>query len=372
MKKVKGAAAFTAALIAVNTTGIVFAAGPQQSGGGAQGIGRFEGNVSSNVFDVEVPILPEDDSGYASEVSFILDPNDLIKRTSAAKYAGDTFADSAKGVYFKNKDAYDTYSGKSDKITAVNKGTNDVNVSVKAELIDYTGITLQETKPADWTTIETAGLYMAVTKDETTPDPKVIKEVDSVASAALTDSLSGLDTNGFDLTYTEEGGYQYVIPETATYESYSFYVEGESGGDWSAISASIAPKLDLVWNFKEDIGNVDPGIDGNPASLTLTSASDTTVTLNYGAGEYEATGVTGITLSVPSKAAFNNKDLDWLVSNNYVAVDNESGLITVKKAFAAALSDAGVAGGSFSITFNNTKDSTGDYPTTVDIPFTVG
>ena len=220
MKKVKGAAAFTAALLAVNSATLVFAAGSQ--GGGATGIGRFEGNVSSNVFDVEVPLLPEDDSGYSSAISFIIDPNDLIRRTSAAKYedAGETFAASAKGVYFKNENSYDTYSGRSDNITAINKGTNDVHVSVKAELLDYTGITIQDTKPADWTSIDTAGLYMAITKDETTPDPQTIKEVDSAATATLKDDLSGLDTSGFDLTYTAEAGYQYVIPDTATYESY--------------------------------------------------------------------------------------------------------------------------------------------------------
>lgn len=367
MKKVKGIAAFAASVMALNSATVVFAASHSQSTD-ANGVGTFEGNVSRNdVFSVDLPTIPEVE-GAANPLDFILDPNDLIKQTEGAKYPGVSFdynSDSAhsgtptKGLYFKNTGAYYDYSGKSNDIVAYNMGTNDVKINATANLSDATGINVIDsyTSAYTWSTTEPE-ICMSVTK-KATANVRNIMNADG--EATLTDTVDGVNTtSGWKISYnTESEKYEYIPEDESISDSvaYYFFIEGQSGGNWSGVEETINPKLDLTWSLTEITANADPSAITNISNLTLSTTADTAVKFDLGGGECAATAFTALRLYDVNRGGYENKNLEWFTSNNYIAQDITNGILTLtfKKEFAAALVGNSASEGKVDITFNNTN-----------------
>lgn len=386
MKKVKGIAAFAAAVMILNSATVVFAADKRENG--TKGIGRFEGKVDApTAFRVVLPTISEEDAdGYSSALKFILDPNGLISGTGGERYGkafdpGSTeeYPDlnsnyaGTKGLYFPNTGTYYDYSGKSDILKASNVGTTQVDISVKATLSNYGDITLVDVNDEDfeWSNDE-AELYMAITKKvDSNPAPAAISVENNVASAKIGERLDSAEGgNNGTLKWTEEQGYHYEGATAGTPVDYEFYVEGQVGGDWSAID-DASPALDLKWVLKEVTADANPG-----ATATANiSAENNVITLNYGGGQCEADGLTGLQFINTQKPRLNNLEFIDTASQNYnatyVIFNAESGEITFTPEFITALKNEGITIGTLTVTFNNEKVTDGAAtPTITDGPTT--
>lgn len=161
------------------------------------GTGSVEDWVDTDVFCVVLPTTT------GNEFNFILDPQDLITKTSGAKYSGKTFDSSAKGLYFANvagSPAKD-YSGTSDKLKVINKSTGDVDVSLEATVTGLDGITLSDT---DAFADTASSIYL---KAVCGSDDGVLTE----NGVTVGDSITALQ-NAYKFNYnTSSSKYEYII-----------------------------------------------------------------------------------------------------------------------------------------------------------------
>ncbi len=354
MKKKIGIALFASSLIMVNSVSVVSA-----DGGASQGTGSFEGNVSTNVINVDLPTLQATDE---QSLAFILDPNDLIPKSKAAKYASENASFSGdKGFYFKN--ASGNYSNISDDITAVNKSSRDISFSVEATLSDYGSIALL----SDETDFTKGGPSICL---KLKGDDGSVDSIKSAAPASIDSIIEKADSSAFILSWSQAGGYTYTeapIVSNTAFKTYSFHLEGAANkeGNWGTVNDSIHPKLDIVWKFEENLGDVDPYVE-DVSILNLSTTSNTNMQLNYGAGIYSATDVT-ISFANTGDATVDNMSV--LTDTNYAV--NTNGSIVFKPKLASALKGMGVTSGDVVITFNNTQSSNGNSATTITLPLTV-
>ncbi len=364
MKKVKGVAALTAALITANSAAMVWAAET-----GTKGQGTFEGNVSMNIYNVVLPTINEDNNGFASQLSFIIDPNDLITKSKNSRYSAENeniVFESGKGFYFKNADG--NYSAKSDDLTAVNKSSTKIDVTLQASLSNYNGISLQG---GDSTSNEVFGTSKSPSICINLKSGDKSSAITEESNAELKDRIDGADESAFVLLYDQSTGYKYSQSSLASEEAfkeYTFWFTGASNmnGNWEGISDDTAPVLDLVWRFDQYLGDIAPSV--NESTLALSLEEDAMINFDFGTGDYAATDVTAISII---DSGNTNANALQLVSSGYAVVDLENKQIRFKKSLANVLSEAGVTTGKIKVVFNNNKESSGDYPTEITIPFTV-
>lgn len=221
-----------AATMAIGSSVISFA-----DEGTAGATGKLEGTVNTDVFSVVLPTVSE------GALDFTLDPEGLIAETNGDAYSGATFGEGT--LFFANvgEDAT-TYSNTSDKLVVVNKSSVKADVTVKATISGYDGITLTDDKTfADDTS---ASMYMAIV-DATNTEGVAIGE----NGATVTAEIAAAGDGAYELTWTEEDGYQYAIKEDAAEElfsTYEFQLTGaaNAAGDWSEL-AEVAPEVTLEW-----------------------------------------------------------------------------------------------------------------------------
>lgn len=93
------------------------------------------------VVSVELPV----ESTGESVFDFIIDPQKLITLTDAAAYNGARFEPDAS-LYFRNSDGWYDYSSKSDYLTFTNLGNTYVNVSLSAQVVCDSTVSVADTK----------------------------------------------------------------------------------------------------------------------------------------------------------------------------------------------------------------------------------
>ncbi|MBP0960776.1 MAG: hypothetical protein J5864_01405, partial [Oscillospiraceae bacterium] len=268
----------------------------------------------------------------------------------------------SKGFYFKNSGGFYDYTEKSDLITATNMGTDAIKISVAASLTECDDITLVDETEASFSWGNSAELSINLVEGDSdllssTTRGAISKDTDgNVVAATIDKNIDGITgTPTVNWNKTEN---KYEKTYTGVGESYSFYLQGAAGGNWSKVS-DAAPKLDLTWIIKQDIGNADPGIDGGynttTKPLALSSTANTPLSLNLGAGDCEASGLTTLEFTQTAKPAFASVDLLAAANAGYVNIDVENSTLTFMKEFAADLKNAGITSGTVSLTFNNNK-----------------
>ncbi len=207
------------------------------------GTGDFEGHVEKKAISVTLPTIPDGTYNY------ILDPEDLIKGTSNAKYSGATFTGET-GVFFLS--AANKYTADSAKMKAINKSSVAVDITVTASIAANKDIKMSEssTFAADDTE---AKLYLAVT-DGTNTD--AIAE-DSVAS--VTAQVAGTPAN-FEIKYdSSDSTYKYSEVSGKAdddWQATEMYLTGACNkkGDWSAANLE-GSDVTVTWSFTEH-GNI--------------------------------------------------------------------------------------------------------------------
>lgn len=365
MKKFKCIVAFAATVMALNSSTIVFAA---TQSGEANGTGTYEGNVSNAVFSVLVPTIPiEAETHHSTALDFILDPNDLIVKTNALKYKTQdnneyvTFSGD-KGFYFKNKD--NNYSATSDTMTAKNKGINKIDVNVTATLSDYSNIALINSDPTKATNDEIFGennqnAALCITLNKIVDNGDSVKSAITTTAAQIGGVVDGVNGDAFTYTWAagENGGYSSTIdPNYDDFDEYSFNFTGAANknGNWATDLDLGTPKLNVVWEFSEHVGNTNPSIADE--TLSISTTDNTVLTLNYGSGDSAATGVSKIEILGTANNAVNNTDITSKAT--YLTLNAENKTITFLPGFYTAMNNAGVTAGTIRVTFNNTLTAT--------------
>lgn len=258
---------------------------------GITGEGELEGTVDTDVYSV---ILPTE-AAQVANLDFILDPEELIANTDAAKYNGADFEDGATLFFANGVSENATYSSKSDDLTVVNKSTFDVDVAVSATITGADGITLTDDKT--FADDKNASVYLALVDG----DNEVAITADG---ASLKSKIAKAPEGAYEYSWSEQDGYKYELSVSANdmdFEDYSFNLTGacNSAGDWSELE-SIAPSVEVTWEIKEHKDNAAPSL--GTTAVTFSKASGATIPVDLGGGDLGATGIKSIATIVNGKA----------------------------------------------------------------------
>lgn len=225
---------------------------PDSATGNIQGSGEVEAIVNKDVFAVVLPTVAD----HASTFDFILDPQEVIKSTNNAAYPGATFNDHT-GVYFNS--ATDTYGKDSATLTATNKSSYDVDITLSAtasDLADTTkGYDIPLAGDSTFAGDKTTSLYLAlVSGDKTEPL--------TAQGATITNKINALP-NAYEIAYdTASSEYKYQLKADATgFKTSSFNLTGSCNkkADWS-IAKDATPKVAVTWDVSRHF--VAPQSDG--------------------------------------------------------------------------------------------------------------
>ncbi len=245
--------------------------------GNITGSGDVEGIVNKDVFKVVLPTVATGDTTF----NFILDPQGLIKDTAGAKYTGATFDENAKGLYFANpqSDSSIKYMASSPALTATNKGTVDVDVTLTAtadaatlkdDTKGYTiGLAADDTFASDTTT----SVYLALVSGSQT-------SALSADGATITDTLAAAPADAYEVTYdTTDSKYKYGLTAAAQaadytgFKSIDFNLTGacNTAADWAA-AEDAAPSVNVAWTLEKHIDDLTyDKIKGDNSAITVST-----------------------------------------------------------------------------------------------------
>lgn len=211
--------------------------------GTGSSVGTLEGTVDRDVFSVVLPTVS------TGTLNFIADPEGLIEATGGARINNATF-EAGASLLFANVttdadgNSTTSYSSTSDKLTAINKSSQDVSVSVTAEVTtagDNVGLSTDST----FADASGAAVYLALT------DGTNVSAVGDSTAAEITTRLSDA-SDAYEVSYDSSNGYTYAIPAASTYDSYdeyTFYLTGTANtlADWSEVTT--LPTVDVTWTL---------------------------------------------------------------------------------------------------------------------------
>lgn len=232
--------------------------------GGTSGTGGLEGTVSTDVFSVVLPSVPETGD---TTFNYILDPEGLIAKAGSDKYTDKTFEENAT-LFFQNtaEGAVKDYSSTSDALTVINKSSSDVTVEVKATVASIDGITMTGDKTfADDTK---TSLYLAL------KDASKETAITAEGGATLTSTIDAAAEDAYEVKWNAtDSKYENVLTDAAKaddytgFAKYTFQMTGacNAAGDWSDLT-DTAPVVNVVWSVK------DPFITGPQITLSASGA----------------------------------------------------------------------------------------------------
>jgi hypothetical protein len=262
--------------------------------------GELEGWVNKSVFCVELPTVNENDTTF----QFRLDPQDLIgeTKTDDGKYGVDGLeladSDTSAGLYFIDSDG--KFSSTSAALTATNKSSVDVSVSVSATLANATGLTLASSDA--FAGVENKNsIYLELAAKNSDGDVSANALADGTAKYEGT--LASADA---DYSVVVSGdGYDYQLDPSATgFDSVDFYLTGACNQaadvDWSKLT-NIAPTVTVKWTLKA----------ASTGYLGATSISATSNIVDVTLPD----GVTIKSLSLPTGALSTGKNGQYTYAN---------------------------------------------------------
>lgn len=267
------------------------------------GSGRMEGQVQTDVFAVVVPTTALD---ALNSMDFILDPQELIKKTDGARYLStnsynstsisvDSFGDITTGsMYFVNSGNGTTYklSPTSEKYTVINKSTMEVSVSINAQLKNLDPVSASDTKTFE--DKDATSIYMAVKPVGGT------EAAISTGDACLAKAMVGDAKDLYDTVYVSDNSdtYKYELPSanqsSNQLKKFEYQLTGacNTEADWSNVSFSGTPQVDVTYWI---------GIPSDTApsiaktEYTMVAGEDLEVAVDLGYGKLAATDITKIT-----------------------------------------------------------------------------
>lgn len=257
------------------------------AGSSAQGTGNLEGYVNKDVFSVQLPTITDQ-----SIFNFTLDPQKLLNSTGGQggepnknKY------DAGSTLFFKQAD--DNYKNTSQTLTAINTGTNKVNVTLSATASNLGNLKLSDTETMSGTD---TSIYLALTQtgaDDANSDAALKEDT----GASLTGSLKGVNKDLFETKYNASlpGNYEFVLKDDekakidtddgTNFPRVTFGLKGAAnatdGVDWSTVdTTSTQPTVDVKWTLTD--GNITGPSVQTTATFTKGTALEIPVTLGNG------------------------------------------------------------------------------------------
>ena len=332
MKSFKKIAAVTmAATMLLGSSLTVLAAGPT---GGDTGSGSYEGYVDqTSVFSASIP------TNAANVFNFFVDPNGLLEKTGYKRLTGKTADDFESGatLFFTRTGAEKEFGKDSDKVTAKNMSSYDVNIEVSAFITGIDGITMADSATIG-SDVQDPTLYLAIVHDTDT----VVVKADE--GGLLTGKIDGKDEN-FEIQYNAtKGKYEYVqkdgVADTA-WETYDFYLTGACGGTWTDEQAEATPTVELTWKISDPNANEAPSISKTAFSIAAGTAVQ--IPVDLGAGDLAATGISKITF-VKKGATMDVDAAGYTFAN---------GVLTLKASIIDGVLSAGVDSRDYTIIFDD-------------------
>ncbi|MCH5261308.1 MAG: hypothetical protein J1F42_00180 [Lachnospiraceae bacterium] len=329
MKNFKKITAVTmAATMLLGSSLTVSAAGPT---GGDTGSGSYEGYVDeTSVFSASIP------TNAANVFNFFVDPNGLLEETGYARLTGKSAADFEAGatLFFTRTGAEKEFGKDSDKVTAKNMSSYDVNIEVSATVTGIDGITMAESDtiaPEE----QNPTLYLAIVHDSDT------EAVSAEEGGLLSGTIAGTPTN-FEIQYnTEKGKYEYAqkaADQLSDWATYDFYLTGACGGVWTDEQAEATPEIALIWKITDPLAQEAPSI-AEPY-YTMAAGKDVKIPVDLGAGDLAATGISKITF-------VKGAETKEVAATNYTLAN---GMLTIKASYIDTLT---VDSREYTITFND-------------------
>lgn len=271
------------------------------------GDGTVEGIVDTNIFNVVVPTTVSEGSIF----DYILDPQELISETDAAKYVSGNgklgtennivsinsgnFTKSS--LYFVNDltvSGSTRLSDTSDPYKLINKSVMDVDVSVNAKMQGGQGVVVSADKT--FKDEELNSMYMAVKQGST-------EKAISTANAAdylLTSTMKNAKDK-YVKKLLSDNTYAYGIPDTVSDSDftgkYEFQLTGacNTKADWSGFSGRninnlVAPNVEVTYYLTP---HTPKGAAFEESSYGATNGQPLAMKLSL--GELGATKITSIT-----------------------------------------------------------------------------
>lgn len=280
VKRFKKFVAVATACALMMTPVSVNAEGETSAEGSTTGSSQLEGIINKDIFSVVLPTIATGDTTF----DFIIDPQGLIAATGNAAYPNATFNDADKGLFFKN-DA-DNYSSTSNSLTAVNKGTGvvDVTLSATADALkdDTAGYSIQLADSASFASSDTTtSLYLALASGS---DTVALTE----EGASISTSLEAAPADAYEVKY-ENGAYSYGLTDVAEaadytgFDSLDFNLTGacNTNADWTA-AKDATPAVEVTWSLKKHYDDI---------SVTKLASSSAPITVTTGGEVMSATYV---------------------------------------------------------------------------------
>lgn len=244
--------------------------------GGTTGQGNLDIAEQTDIFNVVLPVEPED----GSQFDYIVDPTGVIKVTEAEKYDGAKFEDD-KTLYFKNTkpEDYDDQSGSnpfvdykstSDTLKVTNKSTMEVDITVNVSVAAVEGITL--TNKTAVTEGTDAKLYLGFKDNKSKTDYVAL----TAEGLEATGKIAGAEDQ-YTVKYDSDSKkYTKALKDDAdetAFKTYEFSLEGAcSAKGWT--SDMTPPAISAVWSI-EDPTVTGPQIKLDGGAITVSGLDGT-------------------------------------------------------------------------------------------------
>lgn len=248
------------------------------------GQGEFEGYVTEECFAYTLPTVAST-GGF----DFILDPQGLVANASGT---ATTFASAASyttgSMYFKNVSGSTyTYGQKSDAMTITNNGSVAIDVTLTATITPNStlasGASVAFTTGSTFESDAGASIYLALTDDKNQTMPIATVSGSSYKATMSTEIAGSPDAYGI-VASGDSYKYQQTDASYASFASYSFYLTGASGGDWSRFATNNGQKIfdvKVVWDVKK---HEDAPTVTKPTANTTEISKGNSVEITYPAG----------------------------------------------------------------------------------------
>ena len=188
-----------------------------------------------------------------SPLDFLIDPQQLVYLTDAAKYGGGR-VDEGATMLFRNHDSDYDFSRYSDRFTVKNQSNVPVVVKVTASMSNLDEIDMVDNP--NFGDREDCAMYMAIVDDEGHERPLIDN-----GSVTIEVQMREAPENAYVYNIDPESGtYSYVMsgdPETIDFDIYSFGLIGycNPNGVWDDME--ICPRVSLTWEVEPIITEED-------------------------------------------------------------------------------------------------------------------
>lgn len=211
------------------------------------GIGKVEGNVNTDVYQVVLPTVSK------HTFDFIIDPLGLINQTDGAGYGGKTFEKDST-LFFRRTDRgkKEDYSSTSNPIMITNRGSIPIDVSLNVRMSASSLGGIRMTKDEEFVGDTSASLYMAVV------DGEEIMPI-GIDGVSLYTTLDAAPEEAFEYGYDKEKGrYTYELKKNvddSVFSTHEFQITGAANGkgDWSQF-VEMSPKISISWKITRKEG----------------------------------------------------------------------------------------------------------------------